>query len=56
MRSWLWLGLEVVSYRPTTTYPAARRVLGIVVVMTVLNGRLASRTCRGAARVAVLPA
>ncbi len=51
----LWLGLEVVSYFALTTFPAARRVLGMVVVMTVLNGRLASRTCRGAARAAVLP-
>lgn len=51
----LWLGLEVASYFALTTFPAARRVLGIVVAMTVLNGRLASRTCRVSARATLLP-
>jgi hypothetical protein len=51
----LWLGLEVASYFALSTFPAARRVMGIVVVMTALNGRLASRACRGSARAALLP-
>jgi hypothetical protein len=41
----LWLGLEIAGYFALTPFPAVRRVLGIVVVMTLLIGRLASRTC-----------
>jgi hypothetical protein len=51
----LWLGLEVASYFALTTFPAARRVLGVVVALTALCGRLASRTCRAPARAALLP-
>ena len=46
----LWLGLEVAGCLAMTPYPAARRVLGIEVVMTVLVGRLAARTCRSPGR------
>jgi hypothetical protein len=46
----LWLGLELAGYFTLTPFPAVRRVLGIVVVATLLAGRLASRTCRSRAR------
>jgi hypothetical protein len=39
----LWLALEVVGYFPLTPFPAVRRVMGLVVVATLLAGRLASR-------------
>jgi hypothetical protein len=42
----LWLGLEVAGCLAMTPYPATRRILGVEVVMTVLAGRLAARTCR----------
>jgi hypothetical protein len=42
----LWLGLEVVGYFGMTPFPAVRRVLGILIVATLLAGRLASRSCR----------
>lgn len=42
----LWLGLEVVGYFAIAPVPCVRRVLGVVVVTTVILGRLASRTCR----------
>jgi hypothetical protein len=45
----LWLGLEVVGYVVLTPFPAVRRVLGVVVVATVLFGRLAALTGRSAA-------
>jgi hypothetical protein len=38
-----WLALEVAGYLTLTPFPAARRVLGIVVVSAMLIGRLASR-------------
>ena len=41
----LWLGLEALAYYPLTPFPAARRVLGPLVVLTLLVGRLAARTC-----------
>jgi hypothetical protein len=40
-----WLAVEAVGYLVLTPFPAARRVLGAFVVLTVLFGRLASRTC-----------
>ncbi len=46
----LWLGLEVAGFFMLTPFPAVRRVLGLVVVATLLAGRLASRTCRAPAR------
>jgi hypothetical protein len=41
-----WLALEVSGYLVLTPFPAARRVLGILVISTLLAGRLAARTCR----------
>jgi hypothetical protein len=40
----LWLALEIAGYFALSPFPAARRVLGIVVVATVLTGRLATMT------------
>jgi hypothetical protein len=40
----MWLLLEVAGYFVLSPFAAARRVLGIVVVATILAGRLASRT------------
>lgn len=42
----LWLGLEVAGFFALSPFPAERRVLGLVVVLTLLIGRLAARTCR----------
>jgi hypothetical protein len=41
-----WLGLEVAGYFALSPFPAVRRVLGVVVVATLLAGRLAAVTCR----------
>lgn len=41
----LWLALEVAGYLLLPPFPAARRVLSLVVVGTLLAGRLAGRTC-----------
>jgi hypothetical protein len=46
----LWLALEVAAYFPLTPFPAVRRVLGIVVLGTLVAGHLAARTCRSQAR------
>lgn len=49
-----WLGLELLAYFAMSPFPAARRVLGLVIASTVVCGRLASRTGRsssGARRV-----
>lgn len=40
-----WLGLEVLGALVLSPFAAARRVFGIIIVMTLLAGRLASRTC-----------
>jgi hypothetical protein len=45
-----WLALEVAAYFLLTPFPAVRRVLGIVVLGTLLAGYLAARTCRSPAR------
>jgi hypothetical protein len=45
-----WLALEVAGYFALSPFPAARRVLGVVVVGSLLAGRLASRTCRSEPR------
>jgi hypothetical protein len=42
----LWLGLELCSYFALTPIPGPRRLLGIVLVGTLLAGRLAARTCQ----------
>jgi hypothetical protein len=39
----LWLGLEIVGFLALTPFPAARRVLGVGLVLSLLIGRLASR-------------
>src|SRR5207248_659045 len=46
----LWLGLEVLGYFALSPFPAVRLVLGLVVVGTLLVGRLAERTCRSPGR------
>lgn len=52
-----WLGWELLGYFMMSPFPAARRVLGVVVAGTVLCGRLASRTLRArGARRRLLPA
>jgi 4-amino-4-deoxy-L-arabinose transferase-like glycosyltransferase len=45
-----WLGLELAGYFALTPFGAVRRVMGLVVVGTLILGRLASRTCRRPAR------
>lgn len=42
----LWLGLEVAGYFALTPFPAVRRVMGLIVVVTLLAGRRAAQTCR----------
>jgi hypothetical protein len=46
----LWLGLEVAGYFALTPFAAVRRVLGVMVVSTLLTGRLASLACRSPRR------
>jgi acetyl esterase/lipase len=46
----LWLGLEAAACLAMTPFAAARRLLGVEVVMTLLVGRLAAHTCRAAGR------
>jgi hypothetical protein len=41
----LWLALEALAYFPLTPFPATRRILGPLVVLTLLVGRLAARVC-----------
>jgi hypothetical protein len=41
-----WLALDVVGYLALTPFPAVRRVLGLMVVMALMAGRLAALTCR----------
>src|SRR5205823_562321 len=49
-----WLALEVVGYVPLSPFPAVRRVFGVAVVLTLLAGRLAARTCRSRDRRRIL--
>ncbi|HEV3116946.1 MAG TPA: hypothetical protein VGY58_07845, partial [Gemmataceae bacterium] len=44
----LWLGLEVAGYFVLSPFPAVRRVLDIMVVSTLLVGRLLARECPAA--------
>lgn len=39
----LWLALEFAGYFTLTPFPAVRRVLGLIAVLTLLAGRMASR-------------
>jgi len=41
-----WLLLEIAAYFALSPYPAARRVLGVAVIATLLAGRLAAQTAR----------
>lgn len=50
----VWFVLELVSYQVLTPFPAVRRVFGLLIVTTLLVGRLASRTCRTRERLALL--
>jgi hypothetical protein len=55
----MWLVLEVLGYFALTPFPAARRVMGLFVISTLLVGRLAAQTCalperRGLVRAVVL--
>jgi len=44
----LWLALEMVAYVPLTPFPAVRRLMGVVIVILLLTGRLAALTSRSA--------
>jgi hypothetical protein len=44
-----WLLLEIVGYLALTPFPAVRRIMGVVVVTTLLVGRLAALRSRSAA-------
>jgi hypothetical protein len=46
----LWLLGEVAGYFLLTPFPAVRRVMGVMIVGTLLAGRLAARTCMAAPR------
>jgi hypothetical protein len=46
----LWLGLEIAGYLALTPFGAVRRIFGVVVVGTLLAGRLAALTCRAPRR------
>jgi hypothetical protein len=50
----LWLGLEVAGFFALTPFVAVRRIMGVMVVATLLTGHLASRTCRSPRRVALV--
>jgi hypothetical protein len=50
----LWLALEAAGYFAMTPFGAVRRIMGVVVVGTLLAGRLASRTCRAPKRAALV--
>lgn len=41
----LWFGMELGAYFALSPFPAARRVMSLAVVATLLLGRLAARTC-----------
>jgi hypothetical protein len=51
-----WLGLEIAGYFALTPFGAVRRVMGLVVVSTLLAGRLAAYRCRAAGRRRLLKA
>jgi hypothetical protein len=45
-----WLVLELLGYTVLTPFAAVRRIMGVVVVATLLLGRLASRSCQSRER------
>src|SRR5262249_2497229 len=42
----VWLALDLAGSAVLTPFPAARRVMGTIVVATLLTAHLAARTCR----------
>lgn len=50
----LWIALEVVGTFTLAPVPGTRRVIGLVIALTALFGRLASRTCLRPAQVATV--
>ncbi len=46
----LWLALEVAGYFALSPFPAVRRALGVFVVIALIAGRLAARTCHDRSR------
>ena len=49
-----WLLIEFLGYFVFSPFPAVRRVIGLVVVLTVVAGRLASRTNRSPGRLSLI--
>lgn len=49
-----WLVVDATAYVVLTPFPALRRVLGVFVILTLVFGRLAARTCTTAERSRVL--
>ncbi len=47
----LWLALELAGYLVLSPFPAARRLVGLLVVATILVGRLVSENCVSCARI-----
>jgi hypothetical protein len=50
----LWLCLELMGYFALTPFAAVRRVMGIIIVVTLMVGRLASSTCLTRASLALV--
>lgn len=50
----LWTILEILGYFILTPFLAVRRVMGVVVLVTMLAGSLAARTCRPTARMILI--
>jgi hypothetical protein len=46
----VWLAIELVAYYTISPFPAVRRVMGIVVVLTILTGRLTAGTIMARSR------
>jgi hypothetical protein len=52
----VWLVLELIAYFALTPFPAARRVMGLFVISTLLVGRLAAQTCTSPERLGLVRA
>src|SRR5262249_52912171 len=52
----LWLALELGGYYTLSPFPASRRILGLVVVATLIAGRLATSTCHSPSQERILHA
>src|SRR5262249_7988508 len=46
----VWLAIELLAYYTISPFPAVRRVMGIVVVLTILTGQLAAQTITSRSR------